>query len=94
MTTAMTRATIAIVRVSMAPPYSVSLWRSARAAPRPRTCSREAPWPNWSSERLDLYANPDEELRRFHETAERYGYWNATPEENAAVGIVLLEVPA
>lgn len=29
----------------------------------------------------------DAALRRFLETAERYGYWNATPEENARVGI-------
>jgi quercetin dioxygenase-like cupin family protein len=28
-----------------------------------------------------------EELRHFVETATRYGYWMATPEENAAVGI-------
>ena len=28
-------------------------------------------------------------VRRFLETAERYGYWNATPEENAAAGISL-----
>lgn len=26
-------------------------------------------------------------IRRFMETSERYGYWNATPEENARVGI-------
>jgi hypothetical protein len=30
-----------------------------------------------------------EAIRRFLETAERYGYWNATPEENAQVGITL-----
>jgi quercetin dioxygenase-like cupin family protein len=30
-----------------------------------------------------------EEVRRFLEVAERYGYWNATPEENAAVGLAL-----
>lgn len=28
-------------------------------------------------------------LQRFLETAARYGYWNATPEENARVGIAL-----
>ena len=28
-------------------------------------------------------------LRHFLETAERYGYWNATPEENAEVGLLL-----
>lgn len=28
-------------------------------------------------------------LPRFLEVAERYGYWNATPEENAAVGLRL-----
>jgi hypothetical protein len=26
-------------------------------------------------------------LRHFLETAERYGYWNATPEENARIGL-------
>jgi quercetin dioxygenase-like cupin family protein len=30
-----------------------------------------------------------EEARRFLAVAERYGYWNATPEENAAVGLAL-----
>ena len=30
-----------------------------------------------------------ETVRRFLEIAERYGYWNATPEENARVGITL-----
>jgi quercetin dioxygenase-like cupin family protein len=29
------------------------------------------------------------EIERFMKTAERYGYWLATPEENAAVGISL-----
>lgn len=28
-------------------------------------------------------------LQRFLETSERYGYWNATPEENARIGISL-----
>jgi hypothetical protein len=28
-------------------------------------------------------------LQHFLATAERYGYWNATPEENAEVGLVL-----
>jgi quercetin dioxygenase-like cupin family protein len=32
---------------------------------------------------------PADVLERFLETAERYGYWNATPEENAAVGLAL-----
>lgn len=31
----------------------------------------------------------DEVLERFLETSERYGYWNATPEENAEVGLEL-----
>jgi hypothetical protein len=31
----------------------------------------------------------DAQVRRFLETAERYGYWNATPEENEAVGLHL-----
>lgn len=31
----------------------------------------------------------DEELEHFLATAERYGYWNATPEENAKIGISL-----
>ncbi len=30
-----------------------------------------------------------ETLRHFTETAERFGYWNATPEENAEVGLIL-----
>jgi quercetin dioxygenase-like cupin family protein len=30
-----------------------------------------------------------DEIQRFLKTAERYGYWLATPEENAAVGISL-----
>jgi quercetin dioxygenase-like cupin family protein len=30
-----------------------------------------------------------EEVRRFLAIADRYGYWNATPEENAAVGLGL-----
>ena len=29
----------------------------------------------------------DDAIQRFLEAAERYGYWNATPEENAAVGL-------
>jgi hypothetical protein len=32
---------------------------------------------------------PPEAIARFLEVANRYGYWNATPEENAAVGIAL-----
>jgi hypothetical protein len=28
-------------------------------------------------------------MQRFLKTAERYGYWLATPEENAAVGVSL-----
>jgi quercetin dioxygenase-like cupin family protein len=32
-----------------------------------------------------------EEIERFLQTSKRYGYWNATPEENAQVGI---SVPA
>lgn len=32
---------------------------------------------------------PEHAIRRFLETAERYGYWNASPEENAAVGLNL-----
>ena len=31
---------------------------------------------------------PDE-LRHFAEVSQRYGYWNASPAENAAVGIIL-----
>ena len=30
-----------------------------------------------------------EAAQRFQETARRYGYWNATPEENAEVGVTL-----
>jgi len=30
-----------------------------------------------------------ETIRRFRDTARRYGYWNATPEENARLGLVL-----
>jgi len=30
-----------------------------------------------------------EAIARFLEVANRYGYWNATPEQNAAVGIAL-----
>ncbi|MGB3390632.1 MAG: cupin domain-containing protein [Pseudaminobacter sp.] len=32
---------------------------------------------------------PEETVRHFLETAARYGYWNATPEENARIGISL-----
>jgi quercetin dioxygenase-like cupin family protein len=31
----------------------------------------------------------EDALRHFLETADRYGYWNATPEENAEVGLAL-----
>jgi quercetin dioxygenase-like cupin family protein len=31
----------------------------------------------------------EEEVRHFLEVADRFGYWNATPEENAAVGLAL-----
>jgi quercetin dioxygenase-like cupin family protein len=31
----------------------------------------------------------DDALRTFLETAGRYGYWNASPEENAAVGVAI-----
>jgi hypothetical protein len=30
-----------------------------------------------------------DEIERFQKIAERYGYWNATPEENARVGITV-----
>lgn len=30
-----------------------------------------------------------ETLRHFQDTAQRYGYWNATPEENAEIGLTL-----
>ena len=36
---------------------------------------------------------PDE-MQRFLRTAERYGYWLATPEENALVGISLSSAPS
>jgi quercetin dioxygenase-like cupin family protein len=32
---------------------------------------------------------PDAAVERFLAVAERYGYWNATPEENAAIGLRL-----
>jgi quercetin dioxygenase-like cupin family protein len=36
----------------------------------------------------EIAGPPSEEaVQRFLETSQRYGYWNATPEENAAVGI-------
>jgi quercetin dioxygenase-like cupin family protein len=38
---------------------------------------------------LDDAGTPEEELKRFLATADRYGYWNATPEENAEVGLYL-----
>lgn len=31
----------------------------------------------------------DAAMQRFLEVSERYGYWNATPEENAAIGVAL-----
>jgi quercetin dioxygenase-like cupin family protein len=34
-----------------------------------------------------------DEIARFLQTAERYGYWNATPEENARVGIAVPITP-
>jgi quercetin dioxygenase-like cupin family protein len=34
------------------------------------------------------------EIQHFLKTAKRYGYWFATPEENTAVGIKLLQTPA
>ena len=30
-----------------------------------------------------------EAIERFLQTSARYGYWNATPDENAAVGLTL-----
>lgn len=32
-----------------------------------------------------------EDLQRFNDLAAKYGYWNASPEENARIGIVLPE---
>jgi hypothetical protein len=32
---------------------------------------------------------PPAAIERFLEIAARYGYWNATPEQNAAIGIPL-----
>jgi quercetin dioxygenase-like cupin family protein len=32
---------------------------------------------------------PEDVLLRFLEVSERYGYWNATPEENASVGLTV-----
>jgi hypothetical protein len=32
---------------------------------------------------------PEDVIQHFLQTAERYGYWNATPEENAAVGLAI-----
>jgi hypothetical protein len=37
----------------------------------------------------DGASSPDERLGEFLATAERYGYWNATPEQNAEVGIAV-----
>jgi quercetin dioxygenase-like cupin family protein len=31
----------------------------------------------------------DEAMQHFIETSERYGYWNATPDENAEIGLTL-----
>lgn len=36
---------------------------------------------------LEAAAPAADPVRHFLETAERYGYWNATPEENAEVGL-------
>ncbi len=39
----------------------------------------------------DTEAGPPsaEAIEHFLQTAERYGYWNATPDENAQIGICL-----
>jgi hypothetical protein len=34
-------------------------------------------------------SRPPDAIRHFLETAERYGYWNASPEENAQAGLRL-----
>jgi hypothetical protein len=40
------------------------------------------------------YGSPQpERIHRFLQTAERYGYWNATPEQNAAVGLHIAGLP-
>ena len=36
-----------------------------------------------------LWPPSAERVRHFMETAARYGYWNATPEENARIGLAL-----
>jgi hypothetical protein len=35
------------------------------------------------------WPRPDDAIQHFLQTAERYGYWNPTPEENAAVGLAV-----
>ena len=35
----------------------------------------------------EVAAPSGDPIEHFLATAERYGYWNATPEENAAVGL-------
>jgi quercetin dioxygenase-like cupin family protein len=57
---------------------TVKIGRFFRELGRPVGSSEEPHWPPRPAT-----------IERFLATAERYGYWNATPEENAAVGLRL-----
>jgi len=50
---------------------------------------REVGTPAAAGDSTRVAAPTDGAIQHFLSTAERYGYWNATPEENAAVGLQL-----
>jgi quercetin dioxygenase-like cupin family protein len=79
------------------PPHAKHAWRNngeATAAMIIVTTSRlgrflaEIGKPS-SRQGISTAAPSPDEIQRFLQTSERYGYWNATPDENARVGIIV-----
>ena len=82
---------------STSPDGAPHAWRNPAGKPsvvadRHRGPGSAASSPRWggrSAQADEERPVHEEQLARFLAVAERYGYWNATPEENAAVGISL-----
>ena len=64
-------------------------WRNRGAEPAVMTVVSTSRIATFFREVAAVDGTPDELARRFLEISAQYGYWNATPEENAAVGLTL-----
>ncbi len=69
------------------PPNAKHAWRNDSDAPAVSQVVTRARIAQFFREVVD--GPPAETIERYLAVSERYGYWNATPEENAAIGLDL-----